>query len=41
MLIFAFASETFNRMKLEPIREMLERKMLSRLPEGDFLATVL
>ncbi|MEX2213022.1 MAG: Fe-S cluster assembly protein SufD [Phycisphaeraceae bacterium] len=41
MLVFAFAAETFNRMKLEPIRQMLERKMLSRLPEGDFLATVL
>ena len=41
MLVFAFASETFARMKLEPIREMLERKMLSRLPEGEFLASVL
>lgn len=41
MLVFAFAAETFARMKLEPIREMLERKMLSRLPEGEFLASVL
>ena len=41
MLVFAFAAETFARMRLEPIREMLERKMLSRLPEGDFLASVL
>jgi Fe-S cluster assembly protein SufD len=41
MLVFAFAAETFGRMKLEPIREMLERKMLSRLPEGEFLASVL
>ncbi len=41
MLVFAFAAETFARMKLEPIRDMLERKMLSRLPEGEFLASVL
>jgi len=41
MLVFAFAAETFARMTLEPIRQMLERKMLSRLPEGEFLASVL
>ena len=42
MMVYAFAAETFDRMKLvEPIREMLTRKLLDRLPEGDFLETVL
>lgn len=42
MMVYAFAAETFERMKLvEPIQAMLTKKLLQRLPEGAFLETVL
>lgn len=42
LLVYAFAAETFQRMKLvDPIRDLLTQKLLSRLPEGEFLHSVL
>lgn len=42
MMVYAFAAETFERMRLvEPIQAMLVKKLLARLPEGDFLKSVL
>ena len=35
MLIHAFAAESFERMHIEPIVELLEAELFSRLPEGE------
>mgnify|MGYP005847645183 CR=1 FL=1 len=41
MMIYAFASESLERMKLKPIRRFLESELLQRLPSGSDLAAAL
>lgn len=37
MLIYAFASESLDRMELEPMREALQKLLFDRLPHGELL----
>jgi Fe-S cluster assembly protein SufD len=41
MMVFAFASQSLDRMKLAPLREALTQELLKQLPQGDFIAQVL
>lgn len=41
MMIFAFAAETFERIELDAVRQLLKRELLKRLPEAEVLADVL
>lgn len=41
MMIFAFAAETFERIDLEPIEQLLKQDLLKRLPQAQVLADVL
>lgn len=41
MMVFAFAAESFERMTLEPVRRMLGKELLKRLPEGDKIEAML
>ncbi|MEX0887083.1 MAG: Fe-S cluster assembly protein SufD [Phycisphaeraceae bacterium] len=40
LMIYAFAAESLERMRLEPVRAMLTREILARLPEGERLASL-
>ena len=40
LMIYAFAAESLQRMRLEPVRAMLSQEILARLPEGDRLASL-
>lgn len=37
LLVYAFASESFGRMKVEPLRSALEKLVLARLPHSELL----
>ncbi|MFA9479603.1 Fe-S cluster assembly protein SufD [Phycisphaerales bacterium AB-hyl4] len=41
MLVYAFAAESLERMQLEPVRNMLGKMILHRLPQGDMLEHLL
>ncbi len=41
MIIYAFASETIDRMGCEPIRRLLKGQLLDRLPAGEVLKKIL
>ncbi|MEX1017359.1 MAG: Fe-S cluster assembly protein SufD [Phycisphaeraceae bacterium] len=41
MLVYAFAAESLERMKLEPVRQMLGKMILRRLPQGEMLENLL
>lgn len=40
LLVYAFAEETLDRMKLEPVRNALRKMVLDRLPGGDIIAAL-
>ena len=41
LMVYAFAAESFERMEIEPVREMLARELLDWLPAGDKLKAIL
>ncbi len=41
LVIYAFAAESFERMRIEAVRDALVQKLLARLPQGDLLASIL